>query len=1010
MDTVWRIFYLLVTLCLNIALTNKITIQEEAATKQEGLCVTINCTHDFQEMKYMLWFKDAIWNGEKFEGTIVYSNKPDQPQASEYSGRVEFLSQDQGSCSLRINHLQKNDSGAYQFRLIDQGYRYMSKMNMSLTVKDNPCKIDLKSSGPVKEHDTVTLRCSTSKQCGFAPEWDPSSINAPISVTDDKHISELKLNVSWLDNGRTLSCHLAKSKDGCLARNVTLAVEYAPKDTKVDVKSKDVKEGESVTISCSSKANPNAAFTWFKVNQSEPFLSSDMFTLDSAKQIHSGIYYCQANNKYGKEDSQTFAINVTYAPKEVQAKLEPADVKVGDSLTLKCLVHDSNPSVMPGSFRWYKDGSDTANYSNTLFIQNVEKKHKGWYHCQAKNYVGVADSNKIEVSVKYRPQDTYIDGKVTVKLHLSLNLTCVSDANPEPSDYSWFHKPEHGKNYVERSRTLREYLVENVTIQDAGWYMCSPRNVIGMGSNSTAFRLKVLYAPKLPKLTMAKVLNEYELLTVSCTVESSPVANITLNLTNPGNKPVELVRNQSNTLKFFVNASKSTAGQYTCTAQNTEGENSITEQLKVLYAPKNVHVQTQPGQELKEGNHLMLSCEAHSEPSVSSYTWEKLSEAHRETAGQGKTLTIHPLNASHSGDYICIARNNLGINQSAPVHIRVKYRPSTKIIHNITYMSSMWAQTLPVHLTCSVQCDPPATSYAWYRLEDNTTALSTHQNYTVHPQSPGIYYCSAKNDIGMGTSERVELFLNPLLKLFQVLIPVFSICFVIAGVFLLCRFLLRKRASEQDDNSSFFFSETLSRSSTVANFLSLISQNNNRENLMMEREVSSQLRDHQSLATALHGSPSRDTTVAIHTVYDFAQLPQTMQKGLPSTEGIPTTTSTNFATLQFKNKSNPNKSEPNTDSGPVYAVVSKDMQNTKTAESDSGDYENISGANAQKPAATYMNWDSDTSEEEEEEDKVQYSTVVFTETPRPNAKQFTPKSTQSNSSSDEEVRTEYSQD
>ncbi|KAK1786449.1 hypothetical protein P4O66_018138 [Electrophorus voltai] len=816
-------------------------------------------------MKYMLWFKDAIWNGEKFEGTIVYSNKPDQPQASEYSGRVEFLSQDQGSCSLRINHLQKNDSGAYQFRLIDQGYRYMSKMNMSLTVKDNPCKVDLKSSGPVKEHDTVTLRCSTSKQCGFAPEWDPSSINAPISVTDDKHISELKLNVSWLDNGRTLSCHLAKSKDGCLARNVTLAVEYAPKDTKVDVKSKDVKEGESVTISCSSKANPNAAFTWFKVNQSEPFLSSDMFTLDSAKQIHSGIYYCQANNKYGKEDSQTFAINVTYAPKEVQAKLEPADVKVGDSLTLKCLVHDSNPSVMPGSFRWYKDGSDTANYSNTLFIQNVEKKHKGWYHCQAKNYVGVADSNKIEVSVKYRPQDTYIDGKVTVKLHLSLNLTCVSDANPEPSDYSWFHKPEHGKNYVERSRTLREYLVENVTIQDAGWYMCSPRNVIGMGSNSTAFRLKVLYAPKLPKLTMAKVLNEYELLTVSCTVESSPVANITLNLTNPGNKPVELVRNQSNTLKFFVNASKSTAGQYTCTAQNTEGENSITEQLKVLYAPKNVHVQTQPGQELKEGNHLMLSCEAHSEPSVSSYTWEKLSEAHRETAGQGKTLTIHPLNASHSGDYICIARNNLGINQSAPVHIRVK----------------------------------------------------------------------------------------SLLKLFQVLIPVFSICFVIAGVFLLCRFLLRKRASEQDDNSSFFFSETLSRSSTVANFLSL--------------------------------------------------------KGLPSTEGIPTTTSTNFATLQFKNKSNPNKSEPNTDSGPVYAVVSKDMQNTKTAESDSGDYENISGANAEKPAATYMNWDSDTSEEEEEEDKVQYSTVVFTETPRPNAKQFTPKSTQSNSSSDEEVRTEYSQ-
>ncbi|XP_076832933.1 B-cell receptor CD22 [Brachyhypopomus gauderio] len=987
---VWSVLFLLVTPCVVISLTSEdsAVIQELTATMEEGSCVKINCTYIFSENMRMFWLKGAIWNKQqgRFDGKIVYSNTADYVQASEYSGRVEFLSgnrtanqgSDKRSCTLKINDLRKEDGGDYSFRIIRTDERFISRTNMSLTVKDNPCKVSIEPSGRVKEGDNVTLRCLTSEHCEHQPTWVKPVRNEMTYTTEGgKGISSLTFNASWMDDRRTFSCRLANNEDDCQSRNVTLEVEYAPRNTKVNGNPKYLKEGESATISCSSNANPNATFTWFKVNESQPIGNSQQITLSKAEQKISGIYYCQAQNKYGKEDSANITVNVRYAPKGVQVKIESADVKVGDTLTLKCLVNNSNPGVTPLSFKWYKDGKETGNNSDTIFIQNVLKDNKGSYHCQAKNDVGTTDSIKTQVSIKYPPQDTYISGTGSVKLYSSLQLSCLTDANPEPSSYSWFHTTTNGQNDAKCSQSQQVYRINKVTVQGAGWYMCRARNVIGMGSNSTKFRLHVLYPPKVPKLTMVSVIKESELLTISCTVVCDPVANITLRKAGP--TAAVLMRVQGNTLRFSVNASVSAAGEYTCTAINTEGENSTSQQLKVLYAPKNVTTVIRSGQEL-EGNDLQLFCKAHSESTVS-YTWDKSLGGQRQTVGEGQTLTLHSVKASDSGAYICIASNDLGSNQSTPLPIRVKYRPSVTIIHNMT---SVWYQALPVHLTCRTQSDPPVTSYKWYRLEDNTIVLSTDQNYTAHPQSPGTYYCTAQNSIGPARSDPVQLFLNPHLKLYRVLIPVFILCIIIAGVFLY-RFFLRKTASEQDDNPFFFVTETLSRSSTVANILSLSA-------------------DGQSSATAhLPSSTSRDNLVISYTVYDVAKIPQTIQKGHPCTEDMTTTSTVNYDNLQFKDNTDPLKS---TDScGPIYSVVSKRMQNSKTVQSNNGDYENISGVATQMPAVTYMNWDSDTSEEEQ----VNYSTVVFPATPCPDPRRHSRRSSQDGSSSDEDVKIEYSQ-
>lgn len=90
--------------------------------------------------------------------------------------------------------------------------------------------------------------------------------------------------------------------------------------------------------------------------------------------------------------------------------------------------------------------------------------------------------------------------------------------------------------------------------------------------------------PTKPNLTMKEVVKEAESYTITCTVESSPQAELTLTrsfLTNAEKQEIELKTVQNNYLSFTANASDADAGLYTCKAHNTEGENYSENNLTV---------------------------------------------------------------------------------------------------------------------------------------------------------------------------------------------------------------------------------------------------------------------------------------------------------------------------------------------------------------------------------------------------------------------------------------------
>uniref|UniRef100_A0A3Q3E6I3 Ig-like domain-containing protein n=1 Tax=Labrus bergylta TaxID=56723 RepID=A0A3Q3E6I3_9LABR len=87
--------------------------------------------------------------------------------------------------------------------------------------------------------------------------------------------------------------------------------ENAPKLPSVSVSpSAEIVEGSSVTLTCSSDANPAAKYTWFKENLLKG--QGQSYYFPSIRSEDRGIYYCQAENKHGQIKSLQHLLDVQY--------------------------------------------------------------------------------------------------------------------------------------------------------------------------------------------------------------------------------------------------------------------------------------------------------------------------------------------------------------------------------------------------------------------------------------------------------------------------------------------------------------------------------------------------------------------------------------------------------------------------------------------------------------------------------------------------------------------------
>uniref|UniRef100_A0A671TEA0 Ig-like domain-containing protein n=1 Tax=Sparus aurata TaxID=8175 RepID=A0A671TEA0_SPAAU len=177
---------------------------------------------------------------------------------------------------------------------------------------------------------------------------------------------------------------------------------YAPKLPSVSVSpSAEIVEGSSVTLTCSSDANPAAKYTWYKKNGDpdlHPLSKEPQLVFSSIQSSDSGEYYCTAENELGRRTSEYIYINVTYAPKLPSVSVSPSgEIMEGSSVTLTCS-SDANPAA---NYTWYKENQTLIQTPGVkLHFPSISSEDRRIYHCKSENQNGQIYSSSLFIDLQ----------------------------------------------------------------------------------------------------------------------------------------------------------------------------------------------------------------------------------------------------------------------------------------------------------------------------------------------------------------------------------------------------------------------------------------------------------------------------------------------------------------------------------------------------------------------------------------------------------------------------------
>ncbi|XP_053532421.1 B-cell receptor CD22 [Ictalurus punctatus] len=388
----------------------------------------------------------------------------DVREDEEYQGRVQYTQISQNNCRLRITNLRERDAQTYRFRFYTDVGKYTGDPGVSLSVTDLKVRV---SDWYTK--NSKNLSCITTCTLSNNPTYIWYKNGQPVTDWYRNY-----LYVTSEESG-SYSCAVRGREE------LRSPAVYSPKNTSaVVLSSGDTVEGGSVTLSCSSDANPPVlTYSWFKQRSAADTLltTGQNYSISNISSQHSGLYYCTAHNQLGQHNSTPTLLDVLYLPKNTRAViLSSGDTEEGDSVTLSCS-SDANPPVL--TYSWFKQraAADTLlttgqNYS----ISNISSQHSGLYYCTAHNRLGQHNSTPTLLDVLYSPRNTSVTVVPSVSGDL-VTLLCRSDSNPN-SSYTWYKKTEGDVILIENGTNL------TLSSRADGFYYCTASNGFGSSNSS----------------------------------------------------------------------------------------------------------------------------------------------------------------------------------------------------------------------------------------------------------------------------------------------------------------------------------------------------------------------------------------------------------------------------------------------------------------------------------------------------------------------------------------------
>ncbi|XP_071360036.1 B-cell receptor CD22-like isoform X6 [Trachinotus anak] len=546
------------TVCVSGQSCSRVTYSDRRICASKGSSVDISCTYNSHrdDVESKLWFspeRSRRWQNP--------SQPEDLSEDSQYSGRVQVLETERGRSTLRITDLRERDSAQYHFKFKTPSFEWRSSLpGTTLTVTALQVLLTRVTTAHITPSHTVAeLNCHSSCR--------PAALSSFV----------------WFINGeKTQETSSSYTHEFYPGDNVTCAFRgyedyrsppvYPPKLPSVSVSpSGEIVEGSSVTLTCSSDANPAAKYTWYKENQTLLQGPEGVYHFSSISFEDRGIYHCKSENQFGHINSSTVSVDVQYRPKLPSVAVSPSgEVVEGSSVNLTCS-SDANPAA---NYTWYKENQTLLQGPEGVYhFTSISSKDTGFYCCKCENQYGKINSSSLHVDVQYAPKTTSssVSPSGEIVEGSSVTLTCSSDANPA-ANYTWYKE-----NQTLPQGPERVYHFSSISSEDRGIYHCRSENQYGQLNSSSLF-VDVQYPPKLPSVSVSPSgeIVEGSSVTLTCSSDANPAANYTWYKENE-NSP-----KASGQIFTITDFRPEHSGNYYCEAQNTRGRHNSTLNLVVV--------------------------------------------------------------------------------------------------------------------------------------------------------------------------------------------------------------------------------------------------------------------------------------------------------------------------------------------------------------------------------------------------------------------------------------------
>ncbi|XP_058236613.1 B-cell receptor CD22-like isoform X2 [Hemibagrus wyckioides] len=314
-----------------------------------------------------------------------------------------------------INKASSENSGVYMCKSSNiYGEEYSSEVTLNVLHPPKSVSVSISPSGEIVEGSSVTLTCSSDvNPVEYAWIKGISIIGTTKTYTFSKIRSE--------ESGK-YKCKSKNRYGEKYSEESTINVLYPPKRVSASVSpSGDIMEGSSVTLTCSSNANPPVQrYAWYK--GAIMMAKRETYVIRRISSEDSGEYKCKSSNQYGAKSSKV-TLNVLYPPKNVSASI--SDLVEGNSVTLTCS-SDANPPVQ--SYTWYKVNKSSPVGSGQSYSFMMSSNSSGEFYCVAQNKYGSQRSPAVFVRLYASYSSDLSFSSVVLSVAVCVGGLCVIGA------------------------------------------------------------------------------------------------------------------------------------------------------------------------------------------------------------------------------------------------------------------------------------------------------------------------------------------------------------------------------------------------------------------------------------------------------------------------------------------------------------------------------------------------------------------------------------------------------